>query len=84
MQYIHLNGRCQISKVTQPLTAPNTTGLVNFQPPNLFTTPRVLLHIDPEPDTDRVIRADFNPLHQPGNDHLSEIQLHLFCNPFQK
>ena len=78
MQYIHLNGRCQISKVTQPLTAPNTTGLVNFQPPNLFTTPRVLHHIDPKPDAYREVRTDVYPLCQPGNDHLSEVQLQLF------
>ena len=31
---------------------------------------RELLHIDPEPYFDRVISADVNPLHQPGNDHL--------------
>ena len=35
----------------------------------------VLLHADPEPDADRIIRADVNPLHQPRDDHLPGFRI---------
>ena len=35
----------------------------------------VLLHADPKPDADRVIRANVDPLHQPRDDHPPGFRL---------
>ena len=52
--------------------------ILRFGIPPFTPLPRVLLHVDPESDLDRVIRANVDPLHQPGNDRFSDVQLKLF------